>query len=297
MLETVSQRKRAWGRDVTPWFRGEPDKTSMPLRPGLFRANHNENSLLQQFRMRAPSLGIHTTPPREHTDEWLFLAQHSGLPTRLLDWTEGLLHALHFAVYHPRQKRSGAAIWMLNPIELNRLSFEHLDLLRRRLTAPRPPRRVSRRSIEFDLPWFHRELDITYWMRLYMNYLSASGQMERDLSFLSHLTSRQFLPGLASLNIRAAWEPSFPGTELPVAVLPSYVHQRMATQLSRFTIHGRLKSAFERIDEERVLVKLALDKRRTGHLRKELALLGVTHSVVFPDLEGLARQLTEEDLL
>lgn len=100
-----------------PWFRGLDNEEYVPI-PSVFRGDYNETDLTATFRNRAPSLG--KTPDRGSLDKWLFLMQHVGAPTRLLDWTEGALIALYFAVY--KLPKTSPAVWMINPLELNSVS-------------------------------------------------------------------------------------------------------------------------------------------------------------------------------
>jgi len=71
------------------------------------------------------------TPSRDHKDKWLYLMQHVGAPTRLLDWTEGALIGLYFAVEAVASGRSSShenpGVWVLHPLELNRLSIGSED--------------------------------------------------------------------------------------------------------------------------------------------------------------------------
>jgi hypothetical protein len=151
LFTEVRDDYRGWNTKTFPWFRGEKIKTETPLLPALFREprRHDEDRLLQEFRAKAPALGLGMIPPRDHTDQWLFLARHVGLPTRLLDWTEGLLIALLFAVYdgkgEPRRETDGAVVWMLDPVELNRQS----------LTSP-----DDSRDNELPLTWINAPTDL-----------------------------------------------------------------------------------------------------------------------------------------
>jgi FRG domain len=110
--------EKTWG----PWFRGH-SVGSWGLVPKLYRYTPRERNLRiiedelrQEFAMRAPGL---TNEKIENGWDWYFVMQHSGCPTRLLDWTEGALIALYFAV-RDGNKGEDAAVWAIDPWWLNK---------------------------------------------------------------------------------------------------------------------------------------------------------------------------------
>jgi len=102
------------------WFRGQSD-FSWTLSPGLLRFEQktSEGNLLTRFKQSAAML-INSIPKNDF--DWLFLMQHYGVPTRLLDWSESPLTALYFAVENDKEDDKEGALWLLKPIELNKIA-------------------------------------------------------------------------------------------------------------------------------------------------------------------------------
>lgn len=73
----------------------------------------DEKAIFEMFRRQARS---HLAVVPQNDLEWLALARHFGLPTRLLDWTDSLLAAAWFAVEKQGNKKVDSAIWVTKDI-------------------------------------------------------------------------------------------------------------------------------------------------------------------------------------
>lgn len=125
--------------EFVPWFRGVTD-SGYALEPSLLRddgddvmSKYNktqeqikqvETYMLRRFRWAGEPMA-NLADTREIN--WIYLMQHYGLQTRLLDWSKNALTALYFALRKhdvkgrdkvDRQDKD-AAVWVLNPRRLN----------------------------------------------------------------------------------------------------------------------------------------------------------------------------------
>lgn len=126
ILKQVSAFKKEYN---TVWFRGH-SKIEYKLNSGLYRINKDlkivrnaENNIFNCFI----NYGDPYCSKFHENKEWntLFLMQHYGMYTRLLDWTDSFITALYFAIIN-KEKKKNACIWMLAPIELNKSCKEHI---------------------------------------------------------------------------------------------------------------------------------------------------------------------------
>jgi hypothetical protein len=106
------------------WFRGHDD-AQWKLCPSALRyseshTRHKAILSLAEFR-RIQEYRLPKAPGPKETFKWLQLAQHYGLPTRLLDWTQSLTTALYFAC---QNNRVDGMVLAINPRDLNRVSLK-----------------------------------------------------------------------------------------------------------------------------------------------------------------------------
>lgn len=155
-ISAVWQLKTDWFADDPnwgPWFRGHAH-ADWKLTPKLHRRGVPkrpirliEDEIRQEFTMRAPGLtGISDDSPQNSWD-WYFTMQHAGAPTRLLDWTEGALLALYFAV-RDSDISHDASVWALDPWWLNTRTLGE-----REVVAPGATVGISRADATRYRPW------------------------------------------------------------------------------------------------------------------------------------------------
>jgi len=176
-------------------FRGHRE-AKWPLKPGIARYNRNsvetERDMLEEFKRRSIPYLESSVDLRDA--DWLAIAQHHKMPTRLLDWTGSALTALWFAINQPAEASTDrtqpappAAVWMLAYKQTDLISDkERNNPLTVTRTALFKPLHVSRRIAAQD-GWFtvHRAHD------------------NNDVRFVSLETNQEFKERLHYVTIPA----------------------------------------------------------------------------------------------
>ena len=183
--------------------------------------------------------------------------QHYQVPTRLLDWTENLLVALHFAVRDPKNDRHDAAVWMLNARRLNyytsvssrksevlfeneldvvarsslirvRKRKEWLDVLRRSLRA---------KAIDKEEYRIRRVINLIRDVKLFREQVNDSPASDIDVRKIKVLDDA----GRGEKDLKRDWAtPEILDVRVrsPVAVYPNRANRRIRAQSGCFTLHG-----------------------------------------------------------
>lgn len=140
------------GNDADFLFRGQ--RRDLPLLPKLARLDlrgeilNIEKLIIDEFRRTSRPLSEFRPG-----DDWdlLALAQHHGLPTRLLDWTYSALAALWFTVKdtpckNKNKTTENGVVWLLTPeVEDFRTDTEQYGPLSNKITKIFRPKVISRR--------------------------------------------------------------------------------------------------------------------------------------------------------
>ena len=250
------------------WFRGESaDYRETRLRPALYRPAKGkalklpqdlisiEDDLFQYFQHNSTELAKQAGLNEDSDDPWgtYFLIQHFGGPTRLLDWSDGSLIALHFALRTERAEPCDRFVFALDPYWL----VDHLK------AVTNDHEQARKAWVDFCRSHPTKGFDEDDWDQIYIPDEDGHDEL--------------------------------PVPNMPLVLEFDHFARRISAQRSRFVVLGTAYDYFNKMyeDDEARLGVIRIGKDKCQQMRNELRDAGVTESVIFPDLDGLGRELQQ----
>ena len=257
--KAFDEMRLAFGGEAM-WWRGHADAANWVLRPLVFRKGrngqpYNEVALINNFQARAYGRLGHRSKPCSDL-EWLFLAQHYGLPTRLLDWTESPLVALYFAVSEENCRGEladcNACLWAVAPSKLNKANSNRYDPAN-----------------------------------------AQDGLISPENSLVQAMAMKAL--GLKDEDVRRRTDQDPSALPQFVALQTFEIDERIVAQSGRFTLHS-CEQAIESLDDKDLyLRKFLIPAGLKPIIRQRLKDLGIQRWGLFPDLQALATGLKDHE--
>ncbi len=284
---------------VEPWFRGHRD-IEWSLLPGFYRRAgsddvcDDEDSMFLVFQQRLPA---HENCGRagNHWDCY-FLAQHYGVPTRLLDWTRGSMIATYFALAEDFERPEFTYERVQAMSDLRVAKFQK-DMKRPVSVRPRPS--PGPRETELRKSLVERLKPGVIWAlrpeSLGEAFFSHPAVYTTDNEFFAHWLPPKVEPGVPSTFKDGKTRRTNEG---PIAIVPPLIDRRMVAQRAVFTCHGASTSTLDDLATRRPKIDLAWIRIPADWkivLWHQLWMAGLTRDVVFPELQSAASVVTREN--
>lgn len=107
-----------------------------------------------------------------------------------------------------------------------------------------------------------------------------------DLVFSSDAVSQKYLPPVYSRLCLPA---------RPIAIIPPYNSPRITVQRGAYTVHGSRKEGLD-VLFKKSLAKITIPKDSCIQMRRDLRYAGISEFTLFPDLDGLCRDIRASEV-
>ncbi|MFM0371093.1 FRG domain-containing protein [Paraburkholderia aspalathi] len=213
--------------------------------------------MLDDFKRRALPF-LEFTPRNDF--EWLFLMQHHGVPTRLLDWTTNALVALYFAVSSLRADAVGLTSeteWDEEREELDEFAENSATVFAMN------PSKVNTA--------LHGDID---------EVVDVAQNYERWEAY-----SRPTILSSEHIN-----------TYAPLCITAPQLSPRIRAQSGLFSIHGFNVWSLDYYTEVRALLtKILIPFEAAIAVQRELRHFGISESLIYPGLDSVAKDVKTDE--